>query len=163
VKTKFEHGAVFDMLNKDELIDGLHRGYQNWLGEVTRGITMRRFTAQGTIASTAVTIGGPNQDERLGPEPGFVWSVRRLAVSNITLGTDSLAIFVNDNGPSSLIMPRAFNMTGQLGAQFFDGNQLVLNGGDQLLFTGTGLNATGIVTIAGMAMELPITMMYKLI
>lgn len=163
MKTKLEAGATLDLLSKDELIEGVARGYQNWISEATRGVVQRRFSGQGTIAATNLSIGGAASPGRFGPEPGFVWSVRRLAAAGITLGTDSLAIYINDANPSSLVMPRAFDASAGAGARFFDGNQLILVGGDNLLFTGTGLNATGIVTITGMALELPVSLLYRLI
>lgn len=163
MKTKFEHGAIFDFLTKDELVEGITQGHKNWMSEATRGIAMRRFSAQGTIAATNLTIGGSASSRQLGPEPGFIWSVRRLTCTGITLGTDFLALYINDANPASAVMPKVFDATSGPGARFFDGNQLILNSGDTLLFTGTGLNATGTVTVNGMAMEMPVSMLYRLI
>lgn len=154
-KYKMAAGKEFETLNKSELHDVLKTVTQDWFNQVGRGDRYRRISAAGAVAGGAVSIGGPDQSDTLGPKDGFVWDVRRLAVS--TLGaSDTLQVFLNDNGPSSLVHPA---MGGFLP---FDNAVLVMYPGDALLFTGTGLTAVGTLTVTGQVREIPMPLAWRI-
>lgn len=165
MKTKLQAGAELDLISKDEMKDVLKTVTQDWFSQVGRGDRYPRFSASGTIAGGALTIDGASQaNQRIGPAEGFVWAVQRLAVSGLTTNTgtpltsstEPLQLFVNDNGPSSLIHPAL------QGYQAFGEHELVLYPGDTLLVTGSGLTKTGIITLTGQAREVPMPLAWRL-
>src|SRR5271154_6344338 len=109
-KVKLDVGATVDFLNKDEL-DGIMGKYHREAQEIERtklaGLKYMRLPrlfatpASGTVAlGEAWDANGTAQlytDQRLGPSSGYVWSIRRLAVSGLGTGTspDLLSIYRN--------------------------------------------------------------------
>lgn len=166
MKTKLQAGATLDLISKDELKDVLKTVRQDWFNQVARGDRYRRFSASGTIAGGALTIGGATQrDGTLGPAEGFVWALKRVAVFGLTtftpgppgsVFTEPLRLFLNDDGPSSLVHPAV------QGYQSFQTDEVVMYPGDTLLVTGTSLVSTGVVTITGQARELPMPLAWRL-
>lgn len=156
MKTKIQAGATLDLINKDEMRDVLQTVTKDWFNQVGRGDRYRRFSAWGDISGGAVTIGGAEQlDHTLGPAEGFVWAVQRIGIHNLD-SADSLALYINDDGPSALVHP------GITTYQDFGQTQLVLYPGDTLLLTGSSLTDTGIVTVTGQARELPMPLAWRL-
>lgn len=149
MKAKLEVGAELDFLTKGELKDEL----KAWSAEMFRGGKFRRVAMTGAIASNAVTIGGEQVDrgESYGPEDGFVWSVRRMAVSGFTVAAaDLLYVYLNDASPTQLV--------GRLGVGglLFDRGQVVMSSGDQLVITGASLSvATGQAVVSVGLLEVP--------
>lgn len=165
MKTQIKAGAELDTLNKDELHAVLRTVTADWFNQVSRGDRYRRFSAQGTIAAGALTIGGAEQlDNVLGPKEGFVWAVKRVALYGLTTyDTETPAVFsepvrlhINDEGPASLVHPAV------QGYQGFNTDELVLYPGDTLLAVGAGLTGTGIITLTGQARELPMPLAWRI-
>jgi hypothetical protein len=163
--TKITAGAHIDTLNKDELRDVMRTVTQDWFNQVARGDRYRRFSGAGEIGAGALVVGGPTfRDANMGPAEGFVWAVQRIAVEGLTtytgdplaLTTEPVALFLNDDGPSSLVHPAI------VGYQEFGEHELVLYPGDTLLVTGAGLAATGTVTVTGQAREVPMPLAWRL-
>ena len=159
-EVKLAAGAKLDVLNRHELKTVLEAARRDWFSQVSRGDRYRRFSAVGTVAADGVAgslvIGGAEAaDAGLGPAEGFVWDVRRLAVFGLG-ANDTVKLFVNDDGPSSGVHP---SVSGFLP---FDQAQLVMYPGDVLLVKGTGLTATGNITVTGQARELPMPLAYRL-
>lgn len=163
--TTLKAGAQLETLTKGELQDVLKTLSQDWFNQVTRGDRWRRFSAKGTISGGALTIGGPEAlDATLGPADGFVWAVQRIALFGLTTNsgdpltssTEPVRLFVNDEGPSSLVHPAI------QGYQAFGEHELVLYPGDILLVTGAALTLTGEVTLTGQARELPMPLAWRL-
>lgn len=80
MKFKIQAGAELDLLTKSELGEAL----ADWAAEIARGVRFRSISARATVAGGVWTIGGANPDNRsdtLGPAPGMIWAVNRLAVS----------------------------------------------------------------------------------
>jgi hypothetical protein len=161
----FNAGAKLDLLNKDELRDVMRTVTQDWFNQVARGDRYRRFSAEGTIAAGALQIGGAEAlDATLGPAEGFVWAVQRVAVHGLTTNsgdpltssTEPLQLFVNDEGPSSLVHPSL------QGYQAFGEHELVLYPGDTLLAVGTALTKTGKIVLTGQARELPMPLAWRI-
>lgn len=154
-KFKITAGAEVDLITQSEMKAELKAFGQEWMYEVARGDRYRRFYAKGTIAGSAVSVGGPSRKEIMGPGDNFVWAVKRLAIS--PLGeNDYLSLYLNDANPASLVHPRITSYVS------FDACQLVLYPNDSLLLVGSSLSATGTVTVTGQARELPINLAWRL-
>jgi hypothetical protein len=156
VKFKIAAGAEFDVVTEKEMRGALADFQTNWIAELSRGDRYRDFRASGTIAAAALSIGGDTDAGiDLGPAPGFVWSITRLAVVNLATN-DVLTLFKNENAPSSTIKPVLLTYNS------FGRNELVLYPGDRLLVEGSSLAGTGKVTITGTAREIPVALAWRL-
>lgn len=158
-------GGKIDTLNKDELREVMRTVTADWFNQVSRGDRYRRFSAEGTIAAGALTIGGAEQrDAVLGPKDGFVWAVKRVALFGLTTYDDAVPsvfsepvrLHLNDEGPGSLVHPAV------QGYQGFNTDELVLYPGDTLLAVGAGLQATGTIVLTGQARELPMPLAWRI-
>jgi hypothetical protein len=156
MKFKIQAGGELDILTQKEMHDELKGAMSSWITEVSRGDRYRRFAIFGdSSAGTAVTI-GDTAVQSVGPAEGFVWSIKRLALSSgFDPATHTLALFINSPDNSALVHPdlSAYNA--------FDENQLVLYPGDRLLVTGTATASTRI-WLTGQARELPISLAWRL-
>jgi len=160
VKFKLQAGAELDLLTKDEL----HSTLKAWMVEVMRGAVPKRFGAQATIAANAVTVDGANNTGTLGPEAGMAWLVTRIAVSGLTAASDPTSLYVNGVAPWNLLVPSITGVAGATGYHEFPASQVILTGNDKLILASTGaIAATGTVTLAGQAWELPIGLLWKLL
>lgn len=156
-KFKLTAGAEFDTLTKTELLEAL-QVKPSWVSETEHGIRFSRFTAQQIPASNAVDFGGAaSQGELLGPQPGFIWDIRRLRLIGLHTA-DSVAIYQNDPNPSSQI-----DVSSSSNRTLYWSEQVILYPGDALRIVATGLNATTtLVTITGMVREVPVTLAWRL-
>lgn len=158
-EVKLAAGAKIDVLNRKEMREVLDVATRDWFNQVARGDRFRRFSAAAPIADAAVTIGGAAaRDATLGPAEGFVWAVQRIAVAGLTIAgeTEPVQLFVNDDGPSSLVHPALE------GIAIFGSCALVLYPGDTLLVKGEDLVSEGTVTVAGQVRELPLPLAWRL-
>jgi hypothetical protein len=161
---KIQAGKTIDTVTKKELHDALGQHLRSWIAETAIGGRFARFAGTGTIASTAVTIGGANATQDLGPGPGFVWDVRRLRItanSGTINSADIFGIFINDPGPASLVA-RSDDVVVSQRAWEWNGN-VVLYPGDTLLVQSLNtLVTTGGLIVSGQVLELPVGLAWKL-
>jgi hypothetical protein len=162
VKFKFNAGAEFDVLTQKELEHSLKAFGRDWMVELAKGPRTINFFGSGVIsAAGTLSMGGESADPstgRWGPDQGMVWAIKRWNVRGLTDTHDTLSAWntVNTAGRSII--------DGITGYNRFGSDELVLRGGESLMFTGTGL-ATAAATkiyVSGAAWELPVTLMYKL-
>jgi len=159
VKFTIKAGAELDILTQKELRETL----DSWMKEISRGVKFRKFSGQGVVVGGAYLIGGQGADNdtaALGPQPGFVWAVTRLAVSGngVVPGTDLYSVYVDEITPSKLVT------SGLTRGQIYDVGVLVLNGGERLAITGVGTGVSGVdVTLSGQAVELPVQLAWQLL
>jgi hypothetical protein len=159
MKFKIQAGAEFDVLTQSELRETL----DGWYVEISRGIKFRKFSAQGNVSAGAWAIGGQaadNDKDPLGPAPGFVWAITRVAISGngVVPGTDLYAVYVDEVTPTKLVT------SGLTRGQIYDVGVLVLNGGERLALAGVGTGGTGTdVTLSGQAVELPVQLAWQLL
>lgn len=158
---KIQAGKTIDALTKDELNDALGSHLRSWVAEVAQGGRYPRFQIQGTVTSAGLlNLGGHVGQYALGPQAGFVWDVRRLHISGLSVG-DTLGIYTNEPAPSQLIAT-----TSDLGdtavRSFYWSHQVVLYPGETLKVYGTGLASTGTITVSGQVLELPVGLAWKL-
>lgn len=157
MKVKIQAGAELDMITESEMRKVLSDFGASWRAEAAMGIKFPRFTVQGTIVGGNLDIGGDSlTGDLLGPDPGFVWDVRRIRITGLNTA-DVVSIFINDPNPSQLVADTS-DVTKRL---FLFSEQLLLTPGDALRFTGTGLVATGPVTISGQVREAPVSLAWR--
>lgn len=154
MKFKITAGAEIDVLTKPELDSVL----RSWGEEFVRGRRYRKLSASGTVtAAGTVSIGGEDASGAMGPDAGFVWSVKRLIVSGFANG-NLLTLWINEASPSTLIESGITGTTvdpTRAQALRWGSNQLVMEAGERLLITGTGLSAGAIITVTGQTLEAP--------
>lgn len=167
-KFKIQAGAEIDTVTRDEMKEVLRHGLRDWMVEIIKGARPVRFSGWGNVSSGAVTIGGATGNATatgaMGPAQGMVWSVKRLYVGGLGTG-DVLNVYVNNASPFDQVTAGVGSTqppTVTLPYVKFGSNELILSSGDQLLLTGSGLTATGQITVAGQAWELPEGMMWRL-
>jgi hypothetical protein len=165
VKQKIMAGRDIDAATADEVRAAVDHGLRSWQREVITGARFTRFSASATIANGAFTLDGVSLgSERLGPNDGFVWDVRRLRVVGLQ-GADSASIWINATDPSTFIASTSDGATpAGTGALLRFDRQLILQPGEWLVITGSGLVAsTGQVTVTGQAIEVPVSHQWRLI
>lgn len=152
---KIAAGNDIETLSRDELDDALTKFAVSWRREQLRGFTTRRISRQGTAdAAGAIRIGGADSPtEGLGPAEGMVWSVTRLGYTNAA-GTPVVALSLNGDQPSDFVRALTADVNGNHYAEY-GSNALLLDSGDVLLITGTGITAGTVVTVSGAAVEVP--------
>jgi hypothetical protein len=156
-KYKLSAGSTVDILNKEELADQLDVYTRNWYQEKARGMTTAGFETVGTISAGTISLPS-NLEKPIGPHPGFAWALQRVSVQGIA-GSDSIKIYKNAvNDIRFLAQMTAGAPTYSPGA-----SDIILRGGDHLLFTGASLSLMGDVSINGEAIEVPELDLYKLL
>lgn len=155
MKFKIAAGAEIDLLTKPELDAAL----RSWGEEYIRGRRYRKINAQGTVAADGtVSIGGASDPAgMMGPDEGFVWSVKRLIFSGIADGK-FLDLWLNEPSASTLVESGITGTTldpTRTQAVRWGSNQLVLQAGERLLVTGSSLTAGATITVSGQTMEAP--------
>ena len=148
-------GKKFETLTKAELDASLRA----WMVEAVKGMRPIRFDAQGTGTAAAVTLGGATTltGGRLGPEPGYVWAVQRLAV-RVEGVPGAYSVYVNQLDAAHLV--RDVNAAAN-GYARFGRDELLLGGGDTLVVQGSTAGESGLVTVSGAAVEMPVGLLWK--
>jgi hypothetical protein len=156
MRFKIHAGGELDIPSAKEIRAEVDGAMSSWAAEIGRGDKYRRFSVFGTIAGGLLSI-GDQSTERVGPEAGFVWSVKRLALYNYNPDTEGneLNLYVSSPNASALVMPAMDNYNS------FDANQLVLYGGETLYVDGTHVG-DGKVWLTGQARELPVGLVWRL-
>jgi hypothetical protein len=162
MKTRIKVDAELEMLTQSELREELTAAMQGWRAELGRGVKFRKFSAQATVVGGFWDVGGmaaSNQKQTLGPEPGFMWSITRLAVSGggFDPTSDTWQLFSDSNQPSKLIL-----LNFGYGDQWEPG-VIVLTGPEQLVFAGDGSGGGTDIHISGAAIEVPVQQAWRLI
>jgi len=154
-------GKKIDAVTRKELDDALGAHLRSWVAETARGGRFVRFSATGLVANQNVTIGGPSSIYQVGPGPGFIWDVRRIHVDGLT-DTDNMAIYVNDVSSTGIVTSNKDTSQSKNRLWTFD-RQLILYPGDTLIIANTSnVTATGVITLSGQALELPVGLAWKL-
>jgi hypothetical protein len=145
MKFKLTAGADVDILTRQELGEELDRSAGAWRTELSRNVKFPRFSAQAIVAGGVWSI-DPSQTSvgKLGPRPGFLWSIMRLAVTGggIVVGTDVWRVFLNEASSSQFV-------DSSLRGMRFDAGALVLRDGDNLFINGVGTGGATDVTVTG--------------
>lgn len=154
-KVRLELGAELDFLNKDELADALHSSGA-WEREAAFGLRHQDLPMMaGTPSSGALALGADQPGGiTCGPRAGWYWAVKRISVDGLASG-DQVKVYKD----ARFVCWVAY----QPGFVTFGKDGLVLKNGEYLRVTGTGLSATGQVSVYGEAVSVPGPLMWKLL
>ena len=147
----------FDMLNKDELKQALLEAQtENY--ERLRGRELMRFSSPSAAAvSNAITLPSSGQAAgyMLGPEQGYVWSVRLLVVAGLTASsTTPDVVNIYKHGTQQLV----WQLNGNVFAQTWGRGEMILYPGESLYLQNVGsIAATGNISFYGQADQVPFT------
>ena len=173
-KVKLDVGATVDFLNKDEL-DTILQKYQEqaMLAERQKLSGLKYFRLPrlyATPASGTVVLGeqwsanGTAQtytDQIMGPNAGYVWSIRRLSVSGLGTGTSPDLLNIYRNGFHT---DAVWQLSGNSFANTFGKTELLLMPGEKLIAASLGsLVSTTQVILSGDAVEVPQQLIGKII
>jgi hypothetical protein len=159
--TKLQAGYSIDTLTAQELRHELRQAVdhttQSWFREQARGFDHVPFDGVATVSAGAVAFPSTS-DIPIGPRPGYAWSVRRFSADGLA-AADVLKIYRNT------ISPRHFlgQILGTTGYFSPGSKALILRATDTLHFSGTGLTATGDITVNGEAIVVAESDLYKII
>ena len=156
-KSTMSAGREFETLNKAELDASL----KEWMVDVVKGIRPIALSTQGTADSTgAITLGGATTvtGGAVGPREGYWWSVCRLAV-RVDGSPASYSLYRNAPNVDSLVRDIP---AGNNGYVAFSTYELMLGGGDSLVFQASGVTPnTSLMTVSGQAVEIPNQLLWK--
>jgi hypothetical protein len=160
VKTKIAAGEVIETSTPAETRHAMHEVVSEYFQEQARGVGPWRFASQPvTVAGGIVRIPSTGDNE-CGPNNGFVVQVRTIRIKGLSSG-DVVKVFRNSASGEQVdegVMPA----TGTL-LVLKESKGLLLTSGEQLVFTGAGLTATGDITISCEGSEVPAPDAYKLL
>ncbi len=154
-------GNPLDILTKQELEAAMATKVDDVVREQLRGIKAIRV-AQG---GTGSTDGSGNIAETLvpgSPRQGYVWTIRRVSCG--IGGTGNIQIFWGETGASAQQGHFVANLNVATGFVTFSRGAFILNNGERLVVTATGLSAlTAQFAITFQALEVPSEMAGKII
>lgn len=161
MKQRIEPGATFDFTTPGEMKEHLNEITRQSAQERARGVQPWRGEGTAAVASTNVQIPALGSMETIGIDPGwavFVYSARAQG-----LGTGDVIKIYRSTGSTATDLKFVGEVTAAAPAVGFGSRGLVLKGGEQLLFVGTGLTATGDVSVNAEGMQVPETDLYKMV
>jgi len=165
VKQTLRGGAEVDMLTHGEL-EGALRGLREWMVSAVQGARPVRFSAQATITAAGDLVLG--QDERsgaTGPDQGFVWIVRRVAVQGLAVAADPTEVYVTDVLANQLVYAGLTGSAWSQGYKAWNSGELVLQGNDRIVvangLTPGGIGSAGVVTLTGAALAFPVGLAWR--
>jgi hypothetical protein len=157
VKQKVEPGAVFDFATPGEMEEKLNLITRQSAQERARGVQPWRGEGTATVASDAVQIPGIGQDT-IGVDNGWAVLVYNFRAQGLA-GSDVVKIYRNAVADNKFVG----QMTVDAPVESFGSRGLLLKGGEQLIFSGASLTATGDVSVNGEGTQVPETEIYKLL
>lgn len=170
-RIKIAAGGEVDILNAKETSEIVRGELASWSVEIRRGVKYRLFSGVSINASGTWTLDEntapespagaiPQTPDHIGPRPGYVWAVTRLAVSGpgVVVGTDKWNVFYSTISPLRLAAGPITTW------QPFDIPQLLVNDGDTLAFQGAATGTTsGQVFVSGACVEVPVQLAWQLL
>jgi hypothetical protein len=174
MKVKLDVGAEIDTLNKDELQEALKK--DRALAEEQERVRlsgvkyMRMPRLYATPASGTVVMGEawtangtvqPYTGQSAGPNSGYAWAIRRLAVNGLGTGSSPDLLNIYRNGKST---DPIWQLNGNSYAYTFGKGEMVLLPGEKLIAASTGsMTATNSITLNGDIIEVPSEMLAKVV
>ena len=154
-------------LTRDELAEVLREDRQAVEAARLEGIkyfrlpTLYATPSSGTVVLGQSWSGQSYTGQIIGPNEGYVWSIRRLAANGLGTGTspDILNVYRNGTGVAPV-----WQLNGNNWGYSFGPAELLLMPGEKLIAASLGsLVATVQVTLTGDAIEVPAAMIGKLV
>jgi hypothetical protein len=159
LKQEIKPGGTFDFATPGEVEDKLNIITKQSAQERARGVQPWRAEGTAEVAGTDVQIPAVGSMETLGIDPG--WAVYVYAVRAQGLATgDVLKIY---RGTVAADLKFVGQCTDADPGASFGSHGLLLKGGEQLTFSGTGLTATGDISVNAEGTQVPETDLYKLV
>jgi hypothetical protein len=160
-KFALKAGAEIDLLSQAELREELVKYYAAREAARLRGLKWMRLPEllSGKAASGALAL-GESDGQLVGPNEGYVWSLRRLVVQGLTSGAvpDVVNLYRGTAAGSVL-----WQFNGNNFGYTFGRLELTLRGGERLALASSGtFAATGTVTLTGELIEAPAELIGKL-
>lgn len=154
MKTRLRLDAELDLLNKDELRDELNRATK-WLYDAAYGVAHIDIPKMsGAISGGSLNLGADQAEQVFcGPKSGRIWSVLRISVDGLATG-DAVKVWKDTRFIGWISYQPGFITFGR--------GACMLSDGDYLRVTGTGLTATGTVSVYGDALTAPGPFMWKI-
>ena len=105
MKTKIQAGAEIETITKDEVRELLKASQTSWFNEVAKGDRYKRFAVQSTVLADGTVTFGNDAHNQVGPNDGFVWSLKRVnfVVAGFDPTSNATYLYLNDPNPSSMI------------------------------------------------------------
>ena len=158
MKTTINPGSPIETLTRDELRGELDRSTQEWFRQYARGVKYMRFGPIAVVPDSAAgglvdTDGSP---ENPGPNSGFIWTVKRMAIQGLASG-DSLSIYRGNTFGVPLWVLTDTNPIATFGKM-----EIVLMPGENLILSGT-LSGDQTVYFAGDVLECAAEEIIKLV
>ncbi len=161
-KVTLQLGAELDLLNKHEFETGLESQWQAQQRAAAAGIKYRRLPLMtGAAAAGALSVTEASGND-CGPNEGFAWMAKRLAVQGLTAGVtpDVVNLFRNNPGQPGNFL---WQFNGNNLAYTFGTFEIVLLPGEKLVLQSVGaFAATGQVTLSGELVQVPAEFLWKL-
>ena len=154
-------------LTRDELAEVLREDREAVEAARLEGIkyfrlpTLYATPSSGTVVLGQSWSGQSYTGQIIGPNEGYVWSIRRLAANGLGTGTspDILNVYRNGTGVAPV-----WQLNGNNWGYSFGPAELLLLPGEKLIAASLGsLVATVQVTLTGDAIEVPAAMIGKLV
>lgn len=164
VAVQIKAGAEFNVASPAEVKKILHDTLIAATLEFGRGKTFKNFSSTATIAGGAVVLGDPGAagSQRMAPEDGFTWSVKRVTVIGLA-ANDVVGIYRNSTDPLSAIESGSATAATPWAFFGFGSRQFVLHSDERLIVANIGnLTATGKIYVTGLAEEVPSNMEWTL-
>lgn len=154
-------GATLDMLTQHEMRQTLKEISADWMRQASEGPRHILWSGQGTVdGGGLLSMGGTSADAeasgKWGPPLNMIWVVKRWNVQNLEAGK-TVSAWINNASPNRSIMD------GITGFNVLTSDCVVLTSAMRLLFTGSTMAASRVITVSGSAFELPASMMYRLL
>ena len=154
-------------LTRDELAGVLREDREAMARAQVEGVkyfrlpTLYATPASGTVVLGQSWSGQSYTGQIIGPNQGYVWSIRRLAANGLGTGTapDILNVYRNGTGVAPV-----WQLNGNNWGYSFGPTELLLLPGENLVAVSLGsLVTTAQVTLTGDAIEVPQAMLGKLV
>jgi hypothetical protein len=146
-------------------VDGALTTLEQQEHERARAVKWMRFPRlRGTIAGSAVSI-GVAKGQNVGPESGYLWSIRRLTITGLTASAtapDIVNFYYTDN--TGTAGPIWWQLNGNSFGTEWDMGGMMMRGGETLNAVNAGaLTATGTLIVDWDGWEVPEELAWKLI
>ena len=159
MKQKIEAGGVFDFTTPGELEEKLNIITRQSDQERARGVQPWRGEGTAAVAADAVTIPAVGSMELIGIDPGWAVFVYSARAQGLGAG-DVLKIYRNVGAVDLKFVGQC---TAAEPTASFGSKGLLLKGGEQLIFVGASLTATGNISVNAEGIQVPETDLYKMV